>query len=121
MSMCCSRRWVAKLCRRVCSDTGFSSSAMWAAAWQARLSWRVVSGAPSTRPGNSQPCGCPTCHQSRIEQLRRQHHIAILAALALLHADDHALAVDVRGLERYDLGRAQASPIRHAERRLVVE
>ena len=29
------------------------------------------------------------------EQLRRQHHIALLAALAVDHVDDHAGAVDV--------------------------
>ena len=38
MSMSCSSRWVAKLCRSVCGVTRFLISAMWAAAWQARLS-----------------------------------------------------------------------------------
>ena len=46
---------------------------------------------------------------------------AILREHALLHADDHALAVDVGGLERRHLGRAQAGAISHAERRLVLE
>ena len=44
MSMFCSSRWVAKLCRSVCGVTRLVISAMWAAAWTARLSWRVVSG-----------------------------------------------------------------------------
>src|SRR4029450_10018946 len=43
-SMFCSSRWVAKLCRNVCSETRLLISAIWAAAWQARLSWRVVIG-----------------------------------------------------------------------------
>src|SRR5208283_46041 len=37
-------------------------------------------------------CCLPPDAQKR-EQMRRQHHIAILAALALLDADQHALAV----------------------------
>src|ERR1035437_10905639 len=44
-----------------------------------------------------------------------------LMADALLDADHHALAVDVCGLERRHLGRAQASAVSHAERRLVLE
>ena len=31
-SMFCSSRWVAKLCRKVCSETRLSISAIWAAA-----------------------------------------------------------------------------------------
>src|SRR2546425_10944386 len=51
----------------------------------------------------------------------RQHDVAVFAALALLHADDHAFAVDVADLERDHLGGAQARPIGHAQRRLVLE
>jgi hypothetical protein len=40
--MFCSSRWVAKLCRSVCGDTRLSIPAICAAAWQARLNWRVV-------------------------------------------------------------------------------
>jgi hypothetical protein len=53
--------------------------------------------------------------------VRRQHHVAVLAALALFHADQHALAVDVGELERDHLGGAQSRPIGHAQRRLVFE
>lgn len=34
-----------------------------------------------------------------LEQARGQHYIAILTVLALIHADDHALTVDVDGLQ----------------------
>ena len=42
MSVFRSSRCVAKLCRSVCIDPRLSSLAATAAAWQARLSWRVV-------------------------------------------------------------------------------
>src|SRR5258705_500572 len=38
MSVSCSSRWVAKLCRSVCGDTRFLIPAASAAAWTARLS-----------------------------------------------------------------------------------
>ena len=60
------------------------------------------------QPGNSQPPGrilpwaWPTRHQarSRSQQHRAEHGVAVLAALALLDAQRHALAVDVADLER---------------------
>src|SRR5882672_9062327 len=71
MSVSCSKRWVAKLCRSVCGATRFLIPAASAAAWTARLSWRVESGSIGLRPGNSQPCGSstpsrrPSRHQAR--------------------------------------------------------
>ena len=44
MSVFCLSRCVAKLCGNVCRETGLSISAVIAAARQARLNWRVVSG-----------------------------------------------------------------------------
>jgi hypothetical protein len=44
----------------------------------------------------------------QVEQVWRQHDVAVLAAFALLDADDHPLAVDVGDLERDHLGGAQA-------------
>jgi hypothetical protein len=46
----------AKLWRKVCGVTRFVISAISAAAWQARVSWRVVIGLVGFWPGNSQPC-----------------------------------------------------------------
>src|SRR5271166_6295759 len=57
----------------------------------------------------------------QVEQARRQHHVTVLAAFALLHADDHPLAVDIGDLERNHLGGAQAGAIGHAQRRLVLQ
>src|SRR5271169_4305085 len=71
MSVSCSSKWVAKLCRSVCGDTRFLIPAASAAAWTARLSWRVESGSIGLRPGNSQPRGSntprrrPSRHQAR--------------------------------------------------------
>src|SRR6266478_5464441 len=122
-SMFCSSRWVAKLCRKVWSDTRLLISARWAAAWQARLSWRVVIGCTGSRPGNNQPCGRAAFHQARNSSSRCGDNMTLrsLRPLALLHADDHALAVDVLDLERDYFGGAQPRPIGHAQRRLVLE
>jgi hypothetical protein len=45
-------------------------SAIWAAAWQARLSWRLVIGCAGSRPGNSQPCGRAAFHHVRSRSSR---------------------------------------------------
>src|SRR5258707_621639 len=42
----------SELCRSVCSETRLSISAICAAAWQARLSWRGVSGLTGFCPGS---------------------------------------------------------------------
>src|SRR6267378_4036245 len=57
----------------------------------------------------------------QVEQARREHDVTVLAAFALLHADDHPLAVDVGDLERDDFGGAQAGAVGHAQCRLVLE
>src|SRR5215467_13813489 len=76
----------------------------------------VLSGKqPSLRP-----C-CPPPGAQQFEQMRREHHVAVFVALALLHTDEHALAVDVADLERNHFGSPQARPIGHAQRRLVLE
>jgi hypothetical protein len=60
-------------------------SAICAAAWQARLSWRMVIGWAGSRPGKSQPRGRAAFHQGaqQIEQVRREHDITVLAAFTL--------------------------------------
>ena len=63
----------------------------------------------------------PPPSAQQVEQVRRQHDVTVLAALALLHADDHPLAVNVGNLERDHLGGAQAGAVGHAQRRLVFE
>ena len=41
------------------------------------------------------------------QQLRRKHDVPVFLPLALLHPNDHALTVDVGGLQADDLGDAQ--------------
>ena len=65
ISVFCSRRCVAKLCRRVCGDTCLPIAAIWAAVSQARLSWRADIGLTGFIPGNSHPCGRAALHQAR--------------------------------------------------------
>src|ERR1700688_853013 len=57
----------------------------------------------------------------QFEQMRRQHHIAVLAAFALLDTDQHAFAVDVADLERDHPRGEQSRSVSHAHRRLVFE
>src|ERR1700674_3110047 len=47
--------------------------------------------------------------------LVRQHHIAVLAALRLLDADDLLCLVDMLDLEPHDLARPQSAAIAEAE------
>ena len=56
-----------------------------------------------------------------MEERLGQHGVAVLAPFALFDPDHHARTIDVGELERDHLGRAQARPIGHAERRPVFE
>src|SRR5262245_50760342 len=56
------------------------------------------------------PVGPPVLAQDAEKRLR-EHHVAILAALALADADGHASAVDVGDLQADDLGEAQAGGV----------
>src|SRR3954447_18909951 len=76
---------------------------------------RVLSGEqPDLGPGDPPPV------PQELEELRREHRKAVLASLALLDPEQHALGIDVADLERHDLGHAQARTIGSAERRLVL-
>ena len=121
--MFCSKRWVAKLCRSVCRrhalvDLGHLGCGM-AGAVELACRERVAPVPPGKQPA-LWPRRLPPGAQ-QFEQMRREHHVAVLAALALLDADHHALAVDVGHLQRDHLGDAQARAIGHAQRRLVLE
>ena len=56
-----------------------------------------------------------------LEQHRREHGVTVLAPLALLDAQDHALTVDVADLERHHLARAQSGAVGYRERGLVLQ
>ena len=107
MSTSCSSRWVAKLWRSVCgltqlADAGsvgrFVNGAVQlpgrdrvgvAAAWEQ----------PAVGQQDAAPFALAPPEPQQLEQLRREHGVAVLASLALFDADQHALAVDVVGLE----------------------
>ena len=76
----------------------------------------VLSGEQPTLWPRRLPVGA-----QQLQQMRREHHVSVLAPFALLDADDHAGAVDVRDLERDHLAGAQARAIGHAQRRPVLE
>ena len=129
MSTFCSSRCVAKLWRSVCMDTRLSMCAASAAAWMARFSCRVLSGSIGIEPGK-QPAAVEhlalgTGHAppdaQALEQHRREHRVAILAALALLDAQRHALAVDVADLQRHHFAGAQPGAVGDRQRRLVLQ
>src|SRR6202045_3235903 len=56
-----------------------------------------------------------------VEQFRREHDIAVLAALALGHPDHHPLVVERAGLEANCLGNAQAGGVAGRQDRLVFD
>ena len=55
-----------------------------------------------------------------LEQPWREHYVATLTVLALVHTDDHALAVDIGDLQVHDFRHAQPGGVRaHQERALL--
>ena len=60
-------------------------------------------------------------HPQPLQQHRREHGIAILAALALLDAQGHALAVDVTDLQRTHLAGAKTCAVGDRQRRLTLQ
>ena len=67
-------------------------------------------------PGTHPP---PLSQQT--EHLVRQHHIAVLAALRLLDADDLLCLIDMLDLEPHDLARSQSAAIAEAEQNARLE
>jgi hypothetical protein len=47
----------------------------------------------------------------RVQQLGREHHVAILPSLSLIHTDHHPLTVDVGRFQANGLGDAQAGRV----------
>ena len=70
-----------------------------------RAVWRVAREEPDRRS-----VALPVKPQ-HLKQLGREHHLAILAALALTDADDLPLAVDIRPSEVGELGDSQAGGV----------
>src|SRR5258708_18402486 len=121
--MFCSRRWVAKLCRSVCGDTPLVDpsdvGSRMAGAIELARGERIDPVLPGKQPPLWPACLAPSAQQ--LEQMRRQHHVSVFAALSLLDPDHHALAVDVGYLQGHYLGHAQSRPVGHTQSRLVLE
>src|SRR6478736_6336790 len=62
----------------------------------------------------------PVAAQDR-QQLRRQHHVTVLAALAVLNPDHHPLTVDVGNLEESHFRDAQSGTIDRGQRGAALE
>src|SRR5260370_41618948 len=65
------------------------------------------------------PPGPPVTAQ-RLQQFGREHHVAILLAPALFDTDDHALTIDIRGLQVNGLGDAQARGVTSSQNRSML-
>src|SRR5271168_4707605 len=105
-----SSRCTAKAWRSECGVTGLDRPENRCAFWQAfdgfsrdRLTWMSTRKQPLLRM-----CGLPVGTQN-LQELRRQHHVPILAALALIDPDDHPLAIDSAGLQTNSFRYTQAS------------
>src|SRR5258708_388509 len=69
-----------------------------------------MSGTPAGKEPFWGPRRAPPYTQ-HFEQARGEHGVAGLASLALLHAEQHALRVDVDDLQRHRLGNTQAGAV----------
>src|ERR1700733_9816162 len=100
MSVPFSSRWVAKLCRGVDGDAlgEVRGGASRAAGRVQHGRMDRMTAVPAREQPLYWPGHSPVCPQD-VEQLRREHHVAVTAALALLDANDHPAAVDVGKLE----------------------
>src|SRR5471030_2856821 len=56
-----------------------------------------------------------------LEQPGREHYIAILTVLPLVHTDHHALAVDIGDLQMHDFGDTQSGGVRGHQDGAVLE
>src|SRR5512141_1601258 len=59
----------------------------------------------------------PKVAPKRLQQSGRQHHVTILLAFALFDTDDHALTVDIGGLQADGFGDAQAGGVASRQNR----
>ena len=117
-----SSRWTAKAWRSECGVTGLPMP------HRARLPAGVIDGEreigwPGDRRGTATAPGWVTLPivPEHIEQLGRQHDIAVFPAFALLNPDDHALAVDRGGLEADGFGNSQTGRVTDGQNHAVLQ
>ena len=108
-----SSRWTANAWRSECGETALARRARRAAIWHARWTAARVIGVSGTLAGKEPvagPVDFPPGAQDR-QQLRREHHVAVLLPLALRDAQHHAFAVDGGHGEVNGLGDAQTGGV----------
>jgi len=122
-----SSRWVAKLCRKTVPQ-GVRRHLFGKASCCAGGPTRGMQRGRFERPffvaAGKQPAlgpGEPPVAAQNPQQLRRQHDIAVLAALALLDPDHHPTAVNVGDLEHHHFRHAQAGRVNRGERRAALQ
>src|SRR5690606_4670510 len=95
-----SRRWTAKACRKLCGVIGLDRPESSRAFAKACPTASLVIGGPAVVGVEPflRPLHLPVIAQD-LQELRRQHHIAVLLAFALLDTDHQSLAVDIRELQ----------------------
>jgi hypothetical protein len=114
-----SSRWVAKAWRRAWMPPRFVIPARCVAAVENFWAVETSSGPLPSREGNSHSRGrdlAPVAAQL-FQEPGREERVAILAALALLHAEAHPRGVEVAELEPHHLADPQARGIRGGEER----
>src|SRR5215467_1855149 len=107
ISTLCSMRCVAKACRKQWRVACLLMPVAASRVENGRIEWLVTS-APRKQPITG-TFNLPVCPQYS-EQLRGQHHVALLATLAVHDVDDHTGAVYVLNAQ-HDLARTQARRI----------
>src|SRR5271156_3670659 len=93
------------------SDLGGGVDGATELAGRQRLARIAAGKQPASRQQRAELPPLPPPLTQQFEQPRRQHGVAILAALALLDPQQHALGVDVADVERDHLGDAQPGAI----------
>src|SRR3954466_2673003 len=74
---------------------------------------------PGEQEASLRACGLPVRPQD-VEQALAEHHVAVLRALALVNVDEHALAVDIGGLQRARFRNPEPGTVgRHQDRAML--
>ena len=115
-----SSRWTAKAWR--CGATGLLIPHCDRTSRQVRLTERGDRSVKAlTRKQPRARAGTLPIIPEQLEQSRRQHDIAVFAALTLLDSDDHTLAVDGRRCEADGFGDPQTSCVADGQSHAVFQ
>ena len=123
MSVPDSSRWTAKACRSewgvTCLESWASSRADLHADSHGASGYRLA-GMSAWEEPFLWPHGPPVGAQG-VQQLGRQHYVAVPLSFALLHADDHSSAINRGGFETDCLRDAQTSGVADGQDRSMFD